>query len=58
LAYRAARANCCHWTNKQIASELHLSEQTVKNHLRRMLRKVGAANRVAMVERCRYAAGL
>jgi DNA-binding NarL/FixJ family response regulator len=44
------------WTNKQIAVELHLSEQTVKNHLRRMLRKVGAANRMAMVERCRHAA--
>ncbi len=43
-------------TNKQIAAELYLSEQTVKNHLRRMLRKVGAANRVAMVERCRHAA--
>jgi DNA-binding NarL/FixJ family response regulator len=44
------------WTNKQIAADLNLSEQTVKNHLRRMLRKVGAANRVAMVERCRHAA--
>jgi len=44
------------WTNKQIALELHLSEQTVKNHLRRMLRKAGATNRVAMVERCRHAA--
>jgi DNA-binding NarL/FixJ family response regulator len=44
------------WTNKQIAADLHLSEQTVKNHLRRMLRKVGAANRMAMVERCRHAA--
>jgi two-component system response regulator DevR len=43
------------WTNKQIASALHLSEQTVKNHLRRMLRKVGATNRMAMVERCRHA---
>ena len=44
------------WTNKQIAQELHLSEQTIKNHLRRMLRKVGASNRVAMVDRCRHAA--
>ena len=44
------------WTNKEIALDLHLSEQTVKNHLRHMLRKVGAANRVAMVERCRHAA--
>ncbi|MDE3135104.1 MAG: response regulator transcription factor [Acidobacteriota bacterium] len=44
------------WTNKQIAAELHVCEQTVKNHLRRMLRKAGAANRMAMVERCRHAA--
>jgi DNA-binding NarL/FixJ family response regulator len=43
------------WTNKRIAAELCLSEQTVKNHMRRMLRKVGAANRAAMVERCRHA---
>lgn len=44
------------WTNKEIALELHLSEQTVKNHLRHMLRKVGVKNRFAMVERCRHAA--
>lgn len=44
------------WTNKQIAAYFNLSEQTVKNHLRRMLRKVGVANRGAMVERCRHAA--
>ena len=43
------------WTNKEIALELHLSEQTVKNHLRHMLRKVGVKNRLAMVERCRHA---
>jgi DNA-binding NarL/FixJ family response regulator len=39
-------------TNKQIASELCLSEQTVKNHLRRMMRKAGAGNRLGVVERC------
>ncbi|HVB33331.1 MAG TPA: response regulator transcription factor [Patescibacteria group bacterium] len=43
-------------TNKEIASELFLSEQTVKNHLRRMMRKAGAPNRFAVVERCRIAA--
>jgi len=40
-------------TNKEIASQLNLSEQTVKNHVHRMLRKVGAANRLAVVELCR-----
>ena len=33
-------------TNKEIASQLNLSEQTVKNHIHRMLRKLGAADRV------------
>ena len=42
-------------TNKEIASELCLSEQTVKNHLRRMMRKAGAPNRFAVVERCQFA---
>ena len=42
-------------TNKEIASELCLSEQTVKNHLRRMMRKAGAPNRFAVVERCQTA---
>lgn len=43
-------------TNKEIASELCLSEQTVKNHLHRMMRKAGAANRLAVVDRCQAAA--
>jgi two-component system, NarL family, response regulator DevR len=38
-------------TNKQIAARLNLSEQTVKNHVHRMLRKVGAPDRLAIVER-------
>ncbi len=42
-------------TNKEIASELCLSEQTIKNHLRRMMRKAGAPNRFAVVERCQMA---
>ena len=33
-------------TNKEIASELNISEQTVKNHIHRMLRKVGVRNRL------------
>jgi len=39
-------------TNKEIAAQLNLSEQTVKNHVHRMLRKVGAPDRLAIVERC------
>lgn len=40
-------------TNKEIATQLYLSEQTVKNHLRRMLRKIGANDRLEAVELCR-----
>jgi DNA-binding NarL/FixJ family response regulator len=39
-------------TNKEIATCLNLAEQTVKNHVHRILRKVGAPNRLVMVERC------
>lgn len=37
-------------TNKEIASYLNLSEQTVKNHIHRMLRKVGANDRLQVIE--------
>jgi len=40
-------------TNKEIAARLNLSEQTVKNHVHRMLRKVGATDRLMIVERWR-----
>jgi DNA-binding NarL/FixJ family response regulator len=40
-------------TNKEMASRLNLSEQTVKNHVHRMLRKVGAPDRLSIVEACR-----
>ena len=40
-------------TNKEIAQELGLSEQTVKNHIHRMLRKVGVSDRLEAVEICR-----
>lgn len=39
-------------TNKEIALRLNLSEQTVKNHVHHILRKVGAPNRRGIVERC------
>ena len=38
------------FTNKEIASKLNLSEQTIKNHIHRMLQKVGARNRLQAVE--------
>jgi DNA-binding NarL/FixJ family response regulator len=40
-------------SNKQIADQFCLSEQTVKNHLYRMKQKVGAANRLGIVHLCR-----
>ena len=40
-------------TNKQIANELQLAENTVRNHVHRMLRKVGATHRLAVVDICR-----
>jgi DNA-binding NarL/FixJ family response regulator len=39
-------------TNKEIAGQLSLSEQTVKNHIHRMLRKVGVEDRLSVVEAC------
>jgi len=39
-------------TNKEIALELGLSEQTVKNHVHRILQKVGADDRMTLVEIC------
>ncbi len=37
-------------TNKEIAGQLSVSEQTVKNHLHRMMQKVGVNDRLAIVE--------
>lgn len=39
-------------SNKEIATCLNLSEQTVKNHIHRMLQKVGASDRLDIVKRC------
>lgn len=36
-------------TNKEIAKELNLSEQTIKNHIHRILHKVGVENRLGIV---------
>lgn len=40
-------------TNKEIAAQLNLSEKTVKNHVHRILRKVGAENRFSLAAACR-----
>lgn len=40
-------------TNKEIARELQLAENTVRNHVHRMLRKLGATHRLAVVDICR-----
>jgi DNA-binding NarL/FixJ family response regulator len=38
------------FTNKEIASHLNISEQTVKNHIHRMLRRVGASDRLEVID--------
>jgi DNA-binding NarL/FixJ family response regulator len=40
-------------TNKEIANYFCLSEQTVKNHLYRMKHKIGADDRLSIVQRYR-----
>ena len=40
-------------TNKEIASQLQLAENTIRNHIHRMLRKVGVTHRLAVVDVCR-----
>ena len=41
-------------SNKEIAAYFHLSEQTIKNHIHRILRKTGVSNRLSIGEACRY----
>jgi DNA-binding NarL/FixJ family response regulator len=41
-------------TNKEIASHLNLSEQTIKNYIHRMLRRVGASDRLQVIDLTRY----
>jgi DNA-binding NarL/FixJ family response regulator len=41
-------------TNKEIASRLHLSEQTVKNHIHRMMRRMGANDRLQVIDQTRH----
>jgi DNA-binding NarL/FixJ family response regulator len=39
-------------TNKEIAMQLNLSEETVKSHVHRILRKVGVEDRLGVFEAC------
>src|ERR1700719_234015 len=39
-------------TNKEIATQLSLSEETVKSHVHRILRKVGVVDRLGVFEAC------
>ncbi len=43
----------CGLSNKEIGSEMHLSDQTVKRHVHQILHKVGAGDRVTAIELCR-----
>lgn len=39
-------------TNKEIAAELSVSEQTIKSHIHRILRKVGVEDRSGILDAC------
>jgi DNA-binding NarL/FixJ family response regulator len=39
-------------TNKAIASQLNISEQTVKNHVHNIMHKLGGRDRLSAVRRC------
>jgi DNA-binding NarL/FixJ family response regulator len=39
-------------SNKEIANHLSLSEQTIKNHIHRILRKVGVSDRLSVCDLC------
>jgi len=43
----------CGYSNKEIAAQLKLSEQTVKNHVHRIIHKVGVEDRLEVVDVCR-----
>ena len=46
---------CGGLTNKEIANQLYISEHTVKNHVHRILRKTGTADRVELIDLYRSA---
>ena len=46
------------FTNKEIAAHLSLTEQTVKNHLRGIMRRVGAEDRLQVIDLTRLSGAL
>jgi two-component system response regulator DevR len=44
-------------SNKEIANHLNISEQTVKNHIHRILRKVGVVDRLSIYEVLQHEGG-
>lgn len=45
-------------TNKEIASHLGISEQTVKNHVHEIMRRIGVSDRLQVIDQTRFAATL
>ena len=45
-------------TNKEIASHLNLSEQTIKNHIHGIMRRVGADDRLQVIDLTRFSVAL
>jgi DNA-binding NarL/FixJ family response regulator len=45
-------------TNKEIASHLNLSEQTVKNHIHRIMRRMGSKDRLQVIDQARLSGAL
>ena len=45
-------------TNKEIAAHLNLSEQTIKNHIHGIMRRVGAGDRLQVIDLTRYSGAL
>lgn len=39
------------WTNKEIANNLHVTEQTIKEHLKHIMKKTGASTRTGLIVR-------
>jgi DNA-binding NarL/FixJ family response regulator len=40
-------------TNKEIASHLNLSEQTIKNHIHGIMRRIGVNDRLQVIDQTR-----
>ena len=50
-----ARLVALGYSNRRVGDELHISEQTVKNHLQSIFRKLAVSNRVELTIRVRRA---